>query len=77
MNQGMIIGGVFILIAVIVLMGLILQTRSALSEIEEKVDRNTTGRARQKEMQSDLDAVWSRMEGVVDWIGEADPVIYG
>lgn len=77
MNQGMIIGGVFILIAVIVLMGLILQTRSALSEIEEKVDRNTTGRARQKEMQSDLDVVWSRMEAAVDWIEEADPVIYG
>lgn len=77
MNQGMIIGGVFILIAIIVLTGLILHTRGTVNEIEEKVDRNTGGRARQKEMQTDLDAVWSKMEGVIDWIGDADPVIYG
>ena len=76
MNQVLIIGGVFILIAFIIIIVLIMKTRSSLNELEEKVDKNTGRGADQRSIKGDLDTVWAKMEEVLTWIYAADPVLY-
>jgi len=83
MNPVLIVGGVFILIAFIALIYLIMKTRSNLSNLEGKVNRNTgRGPAQtdmegaQSDMKADLDTVWAKMQEVLAWISAADPVVY-
>jgi len=76
MNPVLIVGGVFILIALIIIIVLIMKTRSSLNELEEKVDRNTGRSKDQRSQKEDLDTVWAKMEEVLAWIYAADPVLY-